>query len=239
MSLSPDELAARQRALERMDGRERLRYIITYYGLPILLGAAALVILAATAYRQLTKRDAVLYAALVNVSVGEAAEDALTGRFLAWSGENPRRREVLLYRDLYLSDDASAVNHEYAYASRLKLLGAINAGRLDLVLMNREGYDILSRSGYLLPLTELLDGNAALTPYLTSNEVILEDNAIEYTLNEAADYEAVTETAANALALTDRPTLRDAGFSGAVYLGVIANSPRLDAVTRYLNYLSE
>ena len=239
MSLSPDERAARQRALERMDGRERLRYIVTYYRLPILLGVIALVILGSTAHRQLTKKDAVLYAALVNVSVGETAEDALTGQFLAWSEADPRRCEVLLYRDLYLSDDASVVNHEYAYASRLKLLGAINAERLDLVLMNREGYDILSHSGYLLPLGELLTENASLTPYLTGNEVILDDNAIEYDLNEAAAYEAVTETVANALELTNHPLLRGAQLSGAVYLGVIANSPRLDAVTRYLRYLSE
>ena len=41
-----------------------------------------------------------------------------------------------MYSALYLSDDPEAENHEYAYASQLKLMGAINAGSLDVVLMN-------------------------------------------------------------------------------------------------------
>ena len=41
--------------------------------------------------------------------------------------------------------------------TRMKLLGAVNAARLDLVLTNREGWDLLSRSGYLLELGPLLE----------------------------------------------------------------------------------
>ena len=241
MSASPQERALRRDAFRKMNVREKLDYIFTYYKLPILLGVIALAVIGSAIHRQLTKKEAVLYAAFINVSVGESLEDTLTVQFVARSGERAQRSEVYLYRDLYLSDDASFVNHEYAYASRLKLLGAINAKKLDLVLMNREGYDILSQNGYLMELSELTDGNEALrqrlVPYLTENTVILEDNAIEYNLNEAPSYEAVTEDAANALEVTDLPALRSAGFSDAVYLGVIANSARTEWVLRYLDYL--
>jgi len=241
MSASPQERALRRDAFRKMNFREKLDYIFTYYKLPILLGVIALAVIGSAVHRQLTKKEAVLYAAFINVSVGESLEDTLTTQFVAQSGKIARKSEVYLYRDLYLSDDASFVNHEYAYASRLKLLGAINAKKLDLVLMNREGYDILSQNGYLMDLHELTAGNEALrqrlASYLTANTVILEDNAIEYNLNEAASYEAVTEDVVNALEVSDLLIFRSAGFPDAVYLGVIANSARTEWVLRYLDYL--
>ena len=241
MSASPQERALRRDAFRKMNAREKLDYIFTYYKLPILLGVIALAVIGSAVHRQLTKKEAVLYAAFINVSVGESLEDTLTAQFIARSGASARENEVYLYRDLYLSDDASFVNHEYAYASRLKLLGAINAKKLDLVLMNREGYDILSQNGYLMNLSDLAAGDDALrqhmASYLTENTVLLEDNAIEYNLNEASSYEAVTEDAANALEVTDLPIFRAAGFPDAVYLGVIANSARTEWLLRYLDYL--
>ena len=241
MKLPESEREFNRAAFRAMSIPKKADYIFTYYKLPILLGVIVLAVIGSAAHRQLTKKEAVLYTAFINVSVGESLEDALTTQFIARSGESARKHEVYLYRDLYLSDDASFVNHEYAYASRLKLLGAINAKKLDLVLMNREGYDILSQNGYLMDLSELTAGNKALqerlAPYLTANTVILEDNAIEYNLNEASSYEAVTEDVVNALEVSDLPIFRSAGFPDAVYLGVIANSVRTEWVLRYLNYL--
>ena len=221
-----------------MDARQKLDYILAYYKAPILLGLLALLIVCSAARRQMTKKEPALYLALVNVSAGDALESRLTKDYIEWSGEDPKKKEVYLYRALYLSDDASAVNHEYAYASRLKLLGAINAKRLDLALMNREGYDLLSRSGYLADLSQWPDKELRqrLAPYLTENEVLLEDNAIEYNLSEAAEYREITETVCNAVEVTHAPLFREAGFSGPVYLGVIANSGR-SAAFSYLRYL--
>ncbi|MBR3560337.1 MAG: hypothetical protein IKN81_02215 [Oscillospiraceae bacterium] len=239
--MNAQERAIRRDGFRKMDFRQKLDYIFTYYKLPIFLGVVALVIVCSTVHRQITKKEAVLYTAFINVSVGDALEDTLTTQFVARSGESVRKNEVYLYRDLYLSDDASFVNHEYAYASRLKLLGAINAKKLDLVLMNREGYDILSQNGYLMDFPELLGGDASLrqrlAPYLTENTVILEDNAIEFNLNEAESYQAVTEDVVNAIEVSGLPAFQSAGFPDAVFLGVIANSARTEWALRYLDYL--
>ena len=225
-------------SFRKMDLRQKAEYIFLYYKLPILLGLIALAVLCSVLHRELTKKEPVLYAALVNVSVGDALEQELTEGFLQWSGEEPKKKEVYLYRALYLSDDAAPANHEYAYASRLKLLGAVHAKRLDLALMNREGYDILSRGGYLLDLSAWPEDplHGRLAPYLTENEVVLEDNAIEYNLNEAAEYRESVKTVSNAVEVSALPLFREAGFSDPVYLGVIANSPRRDAAAHYLAY---
>ena len=217
-----------------MSPGEKLEYIWEYYKWPILLTMLVLGILIWAAQRELTKKEPVLYLALVNVTVGEDLEQALTTGYLTASDKNPRRQEVYVYRDLYLSDDADVLNHEYAYASRTKVMGAVQTQKLDVVLMNREAYDLLSAQGYLLPFDD-----AALPPlFVVSNEVVVSDNAIEWQLNEAATHERVTETVQNALAMSDCPLFQAAGLEGNVYAGVIANSPRPAEALRYLQYLS-
>ena len=146
-----------------------------------------------------------------------------------------------MYRNLYLSENASEENHEIAYASRMKLLAVINSKKMDFALMNREAYDILSQSDYLLDLSELAreDGELykELEPFLTENTVIIEDNAIEYNLREADTYQAVTKEVINGIDLSGIPVIRDAGFPDTVYLGIIANTPRITECCEYLRFI--
>ena len=126
----------------------------------------------------------------------------------------------------------------------MKLMAAIQSQELDLVLMNREAYDALSARAYLLPIDEKSPGLdpdlwQKLSPFLTSNEVVISDNSIEWQLGEADTHEIITETVTNGLELTDIALLKNAGFDEPVYLGVIANSPRIDSVISYLSYLME
>ena len=234
MKLSPQEKAARRAAFEAMSPAKKLEHIWGYYKAPILLGLIALFVLGSVLVRQLSKKEPVLYLALVNVSFGEDLEKRLTADYLAESGLDARRYEICLYPGLYLSDNADTLNHEYAYASKMKFTGTVGTKKLDLVLMNREGYDLLSQKGYLLDLSDVLDGPAA--ALLTENEVVLSDNSLEVMLGEAEEELRVTETVPNALC-ADLPLFREAGFDGDLYLGVVGNSPRLDAVSAYLNYL--
>ena len=114
--------------------------------------------------------------------------------------------------------------------------------QLDVMLMNREAYDIMSAGGYLLPLADLLGQDEGLyrrvADRLTENTVILEDNDIEHRLDETVPYSAVTESVANGLLISAFPLFEVAGFSGDVYLGAIGNSARSDAVLRYIDYLT-
>ena len=243
MKLSQQEKAAHRAAFRNMSVGKKLDHILTYYKGPILLTLAALLILGSVLHRQLTEKDPVLYTALVNVVVGPELEDELGSGYLNAVGADLRRQEVYCYSGLYLSADADVVNHEYAYASRMKLMGAIQARRLDLVLMNREAYDSFSENGYLLDLAALLsDSDPALydslAPALRENEVILEDNQIAYMLNEAEQPETRSQTVCNALELTDFPLFQDAGYEEPVYLGIVANSPRLTEAVRYLSFLT-
>lgn len=232
MKRSPEERRQHREDFRKLPPVKKLEHIWLYYKAPILLSILALSILVSGVYRAAAKKEPVMDLACLNVSMGETMEARLTEDYLTYRGLDPKRTEVRLYRDLYLSDDPAASDHEYAYASRMKLLATINSKQLDLVLMNREGYDLCSASGYLLDLTNLVD-----SAYLTANQVILEDNAVEYNLNEAQEYIVVTQTQSNAVELTKLSAFQEAGFSDSVYIGIIANTPRLPACQDYLDYL--
>ena len=234
MKLPEQEKAAYKAAFRAMSPAKKAEHIFTYYKWRIFLGLLLLIILVSILHRKLTQKEPVLYLAVINVALGEDVEKQLTEDFLAEAGFNSRRQEVYLYRDLYLSEDADTLNHQYAYASKVKLSGAISAGNLDLVLMNREAYDIFSRQGYLLELTSLPD---ELSPFLTGNEVILSDNSVDYLLGNAEEEQVVTETVPNSVAGSSLPLFRDAGFDGDLYLGEVSNSPRQEEAAAYLRYL--
>ena len=235
MKLSPQEKAAHKAAFRAMSPRKKADHIFTYYKWPILLGLLALIVLGSVLHRELTRKEPVLYLAMINVSVGEDMEKQLTADFLTAAGRDARRQEIYLYRGLYLSENADTLNHEYAYASKMKLTGAISARKLDLALMNREAYDILSRNGYLLDLSAQVDSRAS--ALLTANEVVLSNNSLEVLLGEAEQEQCVTETVSNALAVGTLPVFQNAGFDGELYLGVIGNSPRPVEAAAYLSFV--
>ena len=242
MKLTQQERAVIRESFAAMTLPQKAEYVFAYYKPLLLAVAVGLIVLCSVTHRFFTYREPLLYVAYANVSVGDTLDAALGDGFVRAVGENPRKREVYLYRGLYLSQDASTENHEYAYASQLKVLATIANERFDVALMNREAYDLLSGNGYLLPLEAFLAQDDALpsllAPYLTENDVILSDNAIEYNLNETDTYEAVTESVVNGVAVSALPLFERAGFSGDVYLGVIGNSPRLDMALRYIAYLA-
>lgn len=232
MKRSPEERRQQRESYRQLTPAKKLEHIWLYYKVPILLTILVLGILVSGVYRSATKKEPVMYLACLNVSVGETMEARLTEDYLPCRGLDPKRTEVRLYRDLYLSDDPAAANHEYAYTSKMKLMATINSRQLDVVLMNQEAYDLCSASGYLLELTDIVD-----SVYLTANQVILEDNAVAYNLNEAEEYTVVEETVSNAVELTRLPAFQKAGFSDSVYIAIIANTPRLSECRDYLDYL--
>lgn len=241
MTLSPEERAANRAAFRAMSVPQKAEYIFAYYKLPLVLTLIVLVAVGTVVQRMITHKDAELYVAFVNVVPDEDADEALTKGFIEQQGQNPRKNEVVCYRELYLSSNASQQDHQYSYASRLKVLAAIDAEQLDVVLMNQEAYDLLSASGYLLDLQETCVGDLALSSEakqrLKTNTVVLSDNRVEVELGEASEYEADTVGSVNALSLDGLPLLANLPESESFYLGIIANTPRLKTAVAYLEYV--
>lgn len=213
---------------KHLHGKQKLQYVWDYYKLPIAVCLIFFYVIGYILYGHFSKKDVLLYAGLVNISAGEQLTSALSRGFIDSVGANPSKTELKLYTGLYLTDEPEGSGREYAYASRIKILASVDNEQLDVVLMNREAFDLFSHSGYLSDLEELfakLDAKTAAEwePYLAANTVMQTDSAAEeYPMG---------------LRLSQKGLFEEAGLDGDVYLGVIKNTPRTDMVIEYIKYL--
>ena len=238
---SPEERAAVKKSFEQMDLKEKAKYILAYYKLPLFTAVVVLAVAIASLCRYITKKEDILYLAYVNFAAGETLTSQLSDEYLTAVGRDPQKTEVLIYEDLYIDEDPTLADHQYAYASRMKILGAISSAQLDIAIMNEDAYRQMSASGLLLKMDTVLKPDLSLyeqlKPYITEGTVIIEDNSVEYDLNEADTYEAVTEQVENAVDVSLFPVFANAGITGRLYIGVIGNTKHIDEVRSYLSYL--
>lgn len=228
--------------LRTLHGRKKVQHILTYYKFLLLVIFIFIYFITYNIYRHITHKDVVLYTALVNVVAGDDLTGQLGGDFLDYLGTDTSRNVVKLYTDLYLTDDELSAYHEYTYASRIKILAILEGKSLDVILMNQEAFDAFSQNGYLYDLEQLFsERDPALYEQIKSdlsyNIVILEDNTNDRILDNSIPYSALTEEHPFGLDISHTPFIRQSGFEENVYLGVAANSPRLDTVSEYLKYL--
>ena len=181
--------------LRSLHGRQRLRYIWDYYKLPLAVLCILIYIIGYIIYGQVTHKDTVLCTALINISAGEEFTSGLSSGYLDYLGEDPSENEVELMTGLYLTDNESDPNYEYTYASQVKVLASVNSRQLDVILMNGEAFDILSRNDYLCDLDNLLSG---IDPdlYSQTEEYITENTALN---------------------LSQAPLIQQTGFRAAPY----------------------
>ena len=243
---SPPKLEAsdkKENHFKDLHGTAKLQYIWDYYKLPIAVICIGLYIVGYMGYRHLTHKETVLYTALVNVNAGETLTEELSVGYLDYLQANPSKKSISLYTELYLTDDEASQYYEYTYASSTKIIASIDAEQLDVVIMDKEAFDAFSQNGYLYNMEDFLMKQAPPQLYLSlqssleNNIAILEDNALEAGLDPSVSYSAKTVEYPMAVNLSQSNMIRRAGFNDTVYLGIIANTPRMDEVAAYLEYL--
>lgn len=243
MKLPESEREFNRAAFRAMSVAEKADYIFAYYKLPLVLILIAAIALGSVIYRAITHKDAVLYAAYCNVVPNSESDAALTEGYIAAIGSNPAKNAVECYRELYISNDDSLQNHEYAYASKLKLYAAIDGEQLDVVIMNKEAYDLLSAWGFLLDLEQACAqsaaGYGAVEAAITSNTVVVSSNRVEVELGEASELVSETYESPNAVVAANNPLFASFAADDVIYLGIIANTPRLESSLGYLRYVLE
>ena len=222
----------------------KLQYLWDYYKLPFVIAIILLYIVGHRIYLNITHKDAYFYAAMVNVAPSDALQEKLEDGFmqsLGLSSDNP----AVFYKSLYLTDNISSEHYTYTQASQVKILSAINAGEMDMAFLDEEAFAAFAQNGFLYDLSRFFEEYGAAFPetektvpdHFVKNMVILEDNAKEVALDPSVSYSASTEEYFMGIDLTESRFFKDAGFSEPVYLAVIANTPRGEAVMTYIDYL--
>ena len=194
--------------LRSLHGRKKWEHIWAYYKLPIVIVLIIVYILGYAAYRHVTKKEDVLYLGLVNITAGSDLTEQLTTGFAEAQGLT-KKQQVDLLSGLLLSESEHA-EEQYVYASEMKLLGAVSAQRLDIVLMDEYARDRLLAEDYFLDL-RTLDASFHALSGLNAGGTVLD--------------------------ISDAPFVRQAGFSGKVYLGVVQNAPHPERAAAYIHYL--
>lgn len=224
-----------------MNTTSRIQYLWDYYKLPLVVLCIFIYIISYMAYKHYTHKEPLLYASLINVAASESLTQQLSDGYLEHIGADTDRTSCTLYTGWYLTGDAASEYFEYTYATRMKVLASIDSEQLDIALMNQEAFDAFAQSGYLSNLEELLreypDLYESVQPYLVMNLEILEDNSSELLLDSSLEYESTTTEYPMAVDLSKLGLMKHAGFQDSVYLGIIGNSPRMDAAAAYLRYL--
>ena len=224
---------------------KKIQYIFDYYKLPIVIAAIVLYIIGFSIFKAQTKKEPLLYAALVNVSASQELVDKLSDGFIDSLGPDGAKETMLLAAGWYLTDHPDADTLTYTRASQMKILAGIDAEQLDLVFMDKEAFDAFSQNGYLYDLGALLSDSEdfpealaeKVRPHLVTNMEIVEDNAKEIALDDSLEYYSVTKEYPMGIDLSEFPLIKNAQFSDKVYLGIISNTPRVENVVRYLGYL--
>lgn len=234
--------AEERKKIRSLHGKKRLQYIWDYYKIPILIALILLYICGYSIYGRVTHKEPVLYTGLVNVMPGETLAEKLGEGFLREYGKDESKYEHLLRTGLYLTENTSETDQQYVYASQMKILAGIEGKQLDVVIFDKEAFDAFSQNGYLCNIYELLEENNAsllekLKPYIVTNIHIIKDNAKEVAVDQRIPYKAETKSYPMGIDLSKAPMFLEAGFDDKVYLGVVANSPRMDAAVEYIEYL--
>lgn len=225
--------------LRELKGKKKLEYLWDYYKLPIFTACLCVYVAGYLLYGHFTKKETFLYAALVNIEAGDELSSELGEGFIDYAGDAGLGEQLELYRGLYLTDDADSEYYGYQEATRTRIVGSIDREALDVVIMNKEAFDMFAYSGYLLDIETFLKDNspdlyARLGDRIVSNTVLLNRSEASYPSGEVPEE---TEEYPMGLDLSDSPVIMRAGLDGTAYLGIIANTPRAEAIIAYLEYL--
>ncbi|MDO4622247.1 MAG: hypothetical protein Q4B22_04765 [Eubacteriales bacterium] len=205
--------------------KQKLQYIWDYYKLPLFAAVILLYVLGSLFYGRLTRKEIVLYTALINVEPSSALVQQLTDHYLAdeISGDSAAtsrasRQEVYLYQNLFLSA-ADNADPQYTAASRMKILAAIDAEELDVIVTSREVMDAFAEKEYLYDLTELVDAD------VRSNQSTL------------YRYDSASSDRILGLHISEDSILEPSRYDQDLYVGILVNTPRIEQASAYLKYL--
>ena len=224
----------------QLKGSKKLQYIWDYYKLPLFLAAVCIYAAVYLVMRNVTAECPQLYLAFVNLEVGEDLDKALTEGFIDYLKPEEKRSTVKALRGLALTENLEEVDGSYVYASKVKVLAAIENRQLDVVLMNQEAFDAFSQNGFLVNLETFAGeyGLEQLAGSFVTNIEILSDNAEELIADPTLEYQSETVSYPMGIDVSAFPLIREAGFPDTVYLGIIANTERPGNAAAYAAYLA-
>ena len=192
----------------QLNKKQKLQYILDYYKIHIIVTAAIICILFSIIRTVQKNHDIDLYVAYVNI----AADDSLLE-----SIDDATCLNISNYTNLLITEDPASDNLEYAYASSIKLMSAISAGKLDIIVADSYGIKMAENAGYLTNPKDYLESKNPALANLLENYFIEDESHIPYAID-----------------LSYSNLFVQAGFSEPIYIGIVASDEVSPEVSDYL-----
>ncbi len=160
-----DEFKKEREDMKNQPFKKRLEYFWDYYKWWVIGGAFVLIALIVSIVNTATRKNAVLYVAMVNTvshPMGDA-ESAITRPFLEAEGYTSKKDTINFNTDFIFSapdeaDDGSSPSYAdtMGFSSRENLAVYVSAGDVDILCGSSDWYDIYSYNNFFADLSQVL-----------------------------------------------------------------------------------
>lgn len=192
--------------------KKKLQFIWDYYKIHIIITAVIICSIFSIVKTMRNNASYDLYVAYINVATSDGFTDSI---------DDISDLKTDNYTDLLITEDPQGQNLEYAYASSMKVMSAISAEKLDVVIADSYGVEYANQSDYLVDLNEFLgEEDASLLPTLEPN--FLYD----------------TSGKAYAIDVSALSPFKEAGYTDSVYLGIVASENHQSEKAQFLSALA-
>lgn len=193
---------------KELNSKQKLQYILDYYKIHIIVTAAIICIFLSIASTIIKNKSIDLYVAFINI---------VTTNELLNSIDDGCDFSISNYTDLLITEDPNGEDFEYAYASSVKLMSAISAGQVDIIIADSYGIGMANNSEYLLDISKYLS------------------NASPQEFNMLEPYFLYDESGrAYAIDLSESEVFRKARYTEPLYLGIV---DAYDVAPEVLDYI--
>lgn len=176
-----DEFKEEREAVKKGPLKKRLSWFFDYNKWKILAIALAALVAGVFIYQQVTKRETVLYAALVNFAADPAAEGDVQGTFESAYLKNPKREKIVLDSDINIALNVESVRDGLVYRpeDEEKLAALSLSGGLDMMITGEDVFKKYAAQGYFVPLSEIYGDDLSGLPGGISKENLLKIDGTE------------------------------------------------------------
>ena len=204
----------------------KIKNIWHYHRIPTIIGFICLFLLVSIASGSFSKKEKRLGVAYINIATDQSFITKENSTYINALELNPKKENVEIFTNLYLTENTSSPFFKDAYISSLKIMAAVETQTIDMAILDEEALKILTESGYLIDLNDFItDSNLLENKYLEAHLVSMDIDGNQGSIATGIDISEI---------------MNSKGFnpSNRVYLGIIANTKHSKEALNYLIYVS-
>ncbi|ROR28566.1 hypothetical protein EDD66_104152 [Mobilisporobacter senegalensis] len=206
--------------LKNMTMKEKFQYFNDYYKTKTIVAGIAIVTSVSIMYTVLSpKPDTVLYAAIVNDSLGEDAKEQLITEFASLADIDLSSKEIILDSSYFISEE----NSNTSMASEQKLTTYIFAKDIDVIITDEKQFSKYANQGYFDNLSDHLPTDLYSD---LSDSFYLANDSENNSINAYGIYLDKSKIYSQTGSIIDKPVI-----------GIIANSKNKMYSVEFIRYL--